>query len=222
MFIGLVFAGGGARRMGCDKAALALGGLTLLERAIRTVRAAGGTPLVLTPPRPAAALLGARQIDETDGGAPGGPLPALARGLREAAAAATGAARPGAARPGAARPIVALACDLPLVPSALLRMLVDLPGEWDAAVPRAHGILQVLAAAYRPTCLPAIETALAAGDRSIHRWLGRVRLHVLEEETLSPHGGASIFANVNTPEDRARVETALAGAPAAVRTAVKR
>jgi molybdopterin-guanine dinucleotide biosynthesis protein A len=208
MFFGLVFAGGGSRRMGCDKAVLVIGGVTLLERAIRTVRAAGGTPLVLTPPRPAAMLFGARPIDETDGGAPGGPLPALARGLREAAAAATGTTRP-----GAAQPIVALACDLPLVPASLLRMLVDLPGEWDAAVPRADGMLQVMAAAYRPACLPAIETALAAGDRSIHRWLGGVRLRVLEEEDLRPHGGPSIFANVNTPGDRMRVEAELAAHP---------
>jgi len=205
VFIGLVFAGGGSRRMGCDKAALVIGGVTLLERAIRTVRAAGGTPLVLTPPRPAAMLLGARPIDETDGGAPGGPLPALARGLREATAGG-----PATARSVMAGPVVALACDLPRVPASLLRALVDAPGEWDAVVPRAGGILQVLAAAYRPACLPAIETALAAGDRSIHRWLGGVRLRVVEEEDLRPHGGPSIFANVNTPEDRVRVEAELA------------
>jgi molybdopterin-guanine dinucleotide biosynthesis protein A len=216
MFIGLVFAGGGSRRMGCDKAALVIGGVTLLERAIRTVRAAGGMPLVLTPPRPAAALLGARQIDETDGGAPGGPLPALARGLREAAAAG-----PATARPAAGRPIVALACDLPLVPASLLRALIELPGEWDAAVPRADGMLQVMAAAYRPTCLPAIETALATGDRSIHRWLGGVRLRVVEEETLRAHGGSAIFANVNTPEDRGRIEAALAGPQGAARAAAR-
>jgi len=207
MFIGLVFAGGGSRRMGCDKATLAIAGITLLERAIGTVRAAGGTPLVLTPPRPEAMLLGARAIDETDGGAPGGPLPALARGLREAAS---------HGRAASAAPVVALACDLPLVPASLLRALIEQPGAWDAVVPRAGGILQVLAAAYRPACLPVIETALAAGDRSIHRWLGGVRLHVVEEEALRPHGGASIFANVNTPGDLASVESALAaGARAA-------
>jgi molybdopterin-guanine dinucleotide biosynthesis protein A len=214
MSIGLVLAGGGSRRMGCDKAALVVHGATLLQRAIRTVRDAGFTPIVLTPPRPAALLLGARAIDETGGGPPGGPLPALACGLREAAT--VGA--PGT-RPSGAGAVVALACDLPLVPASLLRALVDLPGTWDAAVPRAGGVLQVLAAAYRPACLPAIETALAAGDRSIHHWLGAVRLRVLEEEALDPHGGAAIFANVNTPEDRMRVEAALAGGAADARPA---
>jgi molybdenum cofactor guanylyltransferase len=213
MFIGLVFAGGGSRRMGRDKAAVALGGATLLERAIRTVRAAGGAPIVLTPPRPAEALLGARAIDETAGGAPGGPLPALAAGLREAARLGP----PAGADTDV--PVVALACDLPLVPPALLRVLVDLPGEWDAAVPRAGGILQVLAAAYRPACLPVIEAALAAGDRSIHRWLGGVRLRVLEGGALAPVGGEGIFANVNTPEDLVRMEAGLATPPAGARPA---
>jgi molybdopterin-guanine dinucleotide biosynthesis protein A len=208
MFVGLVFAGGASRRMGSDKAALAIHGATLLERAIRTVRAAGGTPLVLTPPRPAAALLGARAIDETGGGAPGGPLPALARGLREAAAT-------GPVTVPDAAPLVALACDLPLVPASLLRALVALPGEWDAAVPRAGGNLQVLAAAYRPTCLPAIDAALAGGDRSIYRWLAGVRLRVVEEAELEAHGGEAIFTNVNTPGERSRVEAVLAGRPAA-------
>jgi len=216
MFIGLVFAGGGSRRMGCDKAGLAIGGVTLLERAIGTVRAAGGTPLVLMPPRPAVMLHGARSIDETDGGAPGGPLPALARGLRAAAS-----GDPVMTRSAAGGPVAALACDLPLVPASLLRALVDLPGEWDAAVPRAGGILQVLAAAYRPACLPVIETALAAGDRSIRRWLGGVRLRVIEEEALRPHGGSAIFANVNTPEDLARVEADLAARHGAAGDAVR-
>lgn len=217
MFIGLVFAGGGSRRMGCDKAGLAIGGLTLLERAILTVRAAGGTPLVLSPPRPAVMLLGARSIDETEGGSPGGPLPALARGLREAAGGAAAEVRS-----AAGSPVVALACDLPLVPASLLRALVDLPGEWDAAVPRAGGILQVLAGAYRAACLPAIETALAAGDRSIRRWLGGVRLRVIEEPDLRPYGGPSIFANVNTPGDRTRVEALLAAPRRAAGDPVRR
>ena len=83
-------------------------------------------------------------------------------------------------------------------------------------------VLQVMAAAYRPACLPEIETALAAGDRSIRRWIGGVRLHVIEAETLAPHGGPSIFANVNTPEDLARVAAILAPSGHAAGEVVRR
>ena len=195
MWTGLVFAGGASSRMGRDKALVRVGGATLVERAVATVRAAGGDPLVLTPPRPPEAIAGARQIDETEGGGPGGPLPALRRGLA-------------ACGPDALA--VALACDLPLVPPALLRSLASLPGAWDAAVPRAAGILQVMAAAYRTGCLGAIDRALLRGDRSLHHWLGEVEVRVIEEAALAPHGGAAIFLNVNEPADRDLAEAALA------------
>jgi molybdopterin-guanine dinucleotide biosynthesis protein A len=195
MWTGLVFAGGGSTRMGFDKALLSIGGTTLVERAVATVRAAGGVPLVLTPPRPASAVAGARQVDETGGGGPGGPLPALRRGLAEC---------------GPDAIAVALACDLPLVPPGLLRELAAQPGAWDAAVPRAGGVLQVMAAADRSACLAAIDRALARGDLSLHRWLGEVDLRVVGEEALAAHGGAAVFLNVNTPDDRDRAETALA------------
>ena len=56
VWIGLVLAGGRSRRMGADKAALDIGGRTLLEWAVERVRRAGGEPLVLGPPRDAAAV----------------------------------------------------------------------------------------------------------------------------------------------------------------------
>jgi molybdopterin-guanine dinucleotide biosynthesis protein A len=195
MWTGLVFAGGASTRMGIDKALVRVGGATLVERAVATVRAAGGVPLVLTPPRPEAVVAGARQVDETDGGGPGGPLPALRRGLVECGSGATA---------------LALACDLPLVPPGLLRDLAAQAGAWDAAVPRAGGVLQVMAAAYRSACLAAIDRALLRGDRSMHRWLDDVDLRVVEEEALGTHGGASIFLNVNTPADRELAEAELA------------
>jgi molybdopterin-guanine dinucleotide biosynthesis protein A len=182
--------------MGRDKALLRIGGLTLLERAVRVVREAGGLPLVLGPPRPGEDTGGAPHVDETAGaGGPGGPLPALRRGLLES---------------GPAGRAVALACDLPLVPAALLRFLAaSLPG-WDAVVPRAAGELQVLAAAYDGRCLAAIDRALARGERALHPFLREVRVRIVDEDQMAPFGGAAIFLNVNTPEDLSRAEAALA------------
>ena len=129
MWTGLILAGGRSLRMGRDKALLRLGGRTLLERAVDLVRAAGGEPLIVAPERPGYSMGPVRRVDETGGGGEGaGPLPALRQGLMLCGCSG----------------LVALACDLPLLPAGLLsRLAAGLPGH-DAVVPRAGGILQVL------------------------------------------------------------------------------
>jgi molybdopterin-guanine dinucleotide biosynthesis protein A len=195
MWTGLVLAGGRGRRMGQDKALLRLDDRTLLERAIDLVRAAGGEPVVVGPGRPELPLPGVRRLDETATGAPAaGPLPALRHGLR-----ATGAPL-----------VVALACDLPFLTPALLERLVREAERFDAVVPRAGGELQVLAAAYRRACLPAIEAACAAGEAALHAILPRVRTRILEEAELQDCGGAALFLNINTPGDLERAAALLA------------
>ena len=186
VWTGLVFAGGAGRRMGRDKALVDIGGRTLLELAVERVRAAGGEPIVLGPPRPPAETAGAVQIDDLEGGPPQGPLLALRRGLLALEA------------PGRA---VALAVDLPLVSVALLRFLVQAAEGWEAVVPRSGGVLQVLAAAYGTGCLPAIERAIARGERALHAFLPEVRHRIVEEGDLELLGGAGLFLNVNTPGD---------------------
>ncbi len=183
--------------MGRDKATLRLGGRTLLELTVERVREAGGEPLVIGPPRGDLEVAGSRQVDEAEGTEPGlraGPLPALRHGLKVCGT----------------RSVLALACDLPLVPADLLRFLVEQIGENDAVVPRAAGELQVLTAAYTTACLEAIERHLASGSRSVHGFLPSVRLRVIGAEELERFGGEEIFQNVNTPGDLARAEAQLA------------
>jgi len=197
MWTGLVLAGGASLRMGTDKALLTLGGRTLLERAVATVRRAGGRPLVVGPPRAAGAEARASRVDETDdGAAASGPLRALLRGLREAA------------RLG---PVVALAVDLPFVPAALLRHLAGRVGDAQAVVPRVGGEWQVLTAAYTESCRAPFEAALGRGERSIHRVLPDLRVVEISEDEIAPFGGASVFLNVNTPADLERAVERLPG-----------
>src|SRR2546428_7617345 len=86
MWTGLVFAGGRSERMGRDKALVPLAGRTLLERAVATLREAGGSPLVLGPPRETPGIAGVRFVDEAaEGGQRLGPLLALRHGLRACA-----------------------------------------------------------------------------------------------------------------------------------------
>ena len=185
--------------MGRDKALVRLAGRTLLERAVTTVREAGGTPLVLGPPRPGFGLEGVRFVDETVDGEEGrGPLFALRHGLVECATPLA----------------VALACDLPLVPPDLLRFLAAEAGGYAAVVPRALGEPQVLAAAYASSCLEAIERRIAAGRFSVRGLLDEVNARLLGADELRPFGGEGIFLNINTPGDLAKAESILKVRPA--------
>lgn len=182
--------------MGRDKALARLGGRTLLSRAVDLVRAAGGDPLIVGMVRPEVVPPDARLTDETaDGANASGPLPALRHGLRVCGT----------------RSVVALACDLPLLPPDLLRRLVDDVEEYEAVVPRVGGELQVLAAAYTTACLPAIDGRIRSGHMEVYGFLDEVRLRILEEEELRPFGGAAVFLNVNTEADLARAEAILGG-----------
>jgi molybdopterin-guanine dinucleotide biosynthesis protein A len=182
--------------MGRDKALARLGGRTLVSRAVDRVRAAGGEPLIVGMFRPGIAPPDARFTDETaEGAGASGPLPALRHGLRVCGT----------------RSAVALACDLPLIPSALLRRLAEVVEEYEAVVPRVGGELQVLAAAYTTACLPAIEERIRSGRLDVHGFLDEVRLRILEEEELRPFGGAAVFLNVNTEADLARAAALLGG-----------
>jgi len=181
--------------MGRDKALVRLCGRTLLERAVEVVREAGGAPLIIGARRQAAGVDGVPWEDESAGsGERAGPLPALRHGLTACGT----------------RVAVALACDLPLVPATLLRLLVAEAEGHDAVVPRAAGELQVLAAAYTTACLPIIERHLASGRGSVHGFLGEVHCRILEGDDLRRFGGEAIFLNVNTPEDLGRAEATLA------------
>ena len=181
--------------MGTDKALIEIGGRSLLLRAVDLVRAAGGDPIVIGPPRPDPALRGVRQVDESaDGQEPSGPLPALHHGLSLCAA---------------GRAAVALACDVPLVTAEFLRYLIGAASGWDAVVPRVAGEDQVLTAAYDPACLPVLDQALRRGERAVRAVLGGLRVRFLDEAAVAPFGGAAMFLNVNTPADRERAETAL-------------
>ena len=61
----------------------------------------------------------------------------------------------------------ACACDLPFVNAALAATLCAMAERRDAAMPMVHGRLQVLHAAYRKSCLPALDAMIARGARRL-------------------------------------------------------
>jgi molybdopterin-guanine dinucleotide biosynthesis protein A len=182
--VGVVVAGGASSRFGSDKALAMLDGETLVERALRALREVCEEIVLADAGR---GLVGG--VDSVPDGPGHGPI-----------AAVLGAARH---RPG--RALLVLACDLPLVPAALLRRIVGEPGDW--VVPRHAGGLEPLCALYRP---PALET-LAANQRrgvdALHRLADVVKsVRYLDADSIADLGDPRhLFANVNTPDDLRRL-----------------
>ena len=111
----------------------------------------------------------------------------------------------------ATHPTVAVvACDMPFASATLVetmsRLLVD--EEADVVIAKSEEGYEPLHAVYRrETCLPAIESAIAADQWKVISWFPQVKVRVLTSEEIKlsdPQGLA--FWNVNTPEEFAQAE----------------
>jgi molybdopterin-guanine dinucleotide biosynthesis protein A len=166
---------------GVDKAALVVGGVTLLDRVLAAARPVCDDLVVVGPPRRPAV----RYVTEEVPG--GGPVPAVAAGLAGLAAGCD--------------VVVVLAVDLPLLRADHLRRLVDAldePGVEAAAADDLGGPNPLLAA-YRAAPLRARVAALVPGARAARLLPGHVTTVDLGPATL----------NVNRPEDLAAAEELL-------------
>lgn len=187
-----ILAGGRSRRMGAHKATLELAGRALARRAVDAAVAAGLEAVVVTPP--------------------GVALPVLPRGValwREPAGEPHPARGLVAALEACGGPVVALACDLPLVPPELLAWLATCEGT---AVPSFRGVAQPLLARWDVSALPVLRAALEGGG-SLRAAAVAAGANSIGEEELRRFGEPATFlTDVDTPADLARVERLLGAA----------
>lgn len=176
--------------MGQNKALAPLLGIPLIERVAEVAKGLTDDILLVTNDAASYASLRLPCIPDAQPGF--GPLMGLYSGLE------------------AARYDLALlvACDMPFLSLDLLHYLIDLAPEHDVVIPRTEDGLHPLHALYRrPTCLPGIAAAIAAGQRRMIAFHGRVRVREVTEDEIAardPTGFA--LMNVNTPEDLAAAE----------------
>jgi molybdenum cofactor guanylyltransferase len=187
MVAAAVLAGGTSRRMGRDKATLAVGGVELASLALAAA-ARVADPVVLVAPEghPARRLAAAPVTDPGEG-----PLAALA-----AALAALDADH-----------VLVLAGDHPGLRVELLAHLAALAGRGDAVACRRGPRLEPMVAVYRRApalALARARLADAAGDRSLTGLLAGLRTLVVEEpqwRPLDPDGRS--FVDLDDPADLA-------------------
>jgi len=182
----IILAGGESQRMGRDKATLALGEHSLLQRVVAIVQPLFPQVLVsVRQPRPDIEL---PQICDTQPNA--GPLAGLCAALEKSTT------------PW----IFAVATDMPFVQAALIEHLALRRADFQAVVPVVAGHPQPLAAFYTVGALAVIQDLLAGnGKRSLRAALERLNVcYVDESELRAADPGLRSFFDLDTPEDLAQ------------------
>jgi molybdenum cofactor guanylyltransferase len=206
---GIVLAGGGSQRMGRDKAWVDLAGRPLVEWVLDAVRAVSNYQLVVGREVGRLDTLGVPVV--VDRFKARGPLTGIHAGLRAAETDFS----------------LVVACDLPLVRTELLQLLIDHVGLAHAIVPyageealptldptaptRSAG-LQPLLSGYRKACVQPLERLLRTGSFPTTVLVSVLKARILmpDDWRVADPDGRS-FYNVNTPEDVAHAARILAG-----------
>jgi len=192
---GAVLAGGAASRYGgVPKGLLSVGGVRILDRVVEGVQAVTGALPLLIANAPGASAW-RPDLKTIPDARPGfGSL----GGIYTAVTAAPDS-------------VLCVAWDMPFVPDALLRALVDgaAAGNYDAFLPESSGRrgLEPLCAVYGPACGPAIARRLETGDLKAISFHTDVRVGILSLAQVRGFGDPDeLFFNVNTPDELERAE----------------
>lgn len=186
-----ILAGGAGTRIGGRKAETSLAGRPMIEYPLASLRRAGLDPFVVTKAGHRLDLGPVEIVIEPD--KPLHPLLGIAMAIRAASG----------------RPVLVVACDLPLLPPALLAQLATETGT--TVVAGSRGTPQPLVARYGPDSLGTIEAALTVGN-SVKSTLAELDPVIVDVSGPGNFGDPSVvFHNVNSPGDLARAEELLRG-----------
>jgi molybdopterin-guanine dinucleotide biosynthesis protein A len=190
---GVVQAGGKSTRMGGNpKALIKLGGCSIVERVVAALTPAVDDVLVVTNTPELYAFLGLPMVADVypDHGSLGG----IYSGLRAAGEIA-----------------FTVACDMPFLHPAVIRLVIERAGEGDVVIPRVGAQLETMHAAYGQACLAPIEARLRAGRLKIVGFFDDVRVvEIGAAEVARFRDPAIAFMNVNTPDELERARALVA------------
>ena len=183
----MVLAGGKSRRLGVDKAYLALNnGRSLVASAVAAVRAVSADVMVVAGPDFCPECFDARLVIDVYPGK--GSLGGIYSGLLRSEYSHC----------------LVVACDMPFLNVDLLAHMVSLDRDYDVLIPRADDKLEPLHAIYSKGCLPHMRDLLSRDHLRIIEFFDKVRVKYVEAaeiEVFDPHHLS--FFNVNTPEQLA-------------------
>ena len=203
--IGVILAGGSARRMfrdgaGGDKGLVDLGGLTMLER-VRDRIAPQVSKLILNANGDISRFAGLKlEIVSDDGPGDEGPLAGLAAALRWMAVHAP-----------MHECLLTVSTDAPFLPLDLVNHLQTARELGQIALAASGGRVHPVIGIWPVTLASDVQRALAEGQRSVEAFAKRHNA-VAVSFPYAPDGGVSLdpFFNANTPEDLAAARKLLA------------
>jgi molybdopterin-guanine dinucleotide biosynthesis protein A len=185
-----ILAGGEAKRLGgINKGTLAIGDIQIVDRQLTALREVASDVFVVGAESPAWTSRGLRVVpDEMAGlGALGGIYTAIVQSPSD-------------------RTLV-VACDMPFVSAAFLRLLAAEDEDADVVMPRSARGYEPLCAIYSRACAPEIRARLARGELQAAVLPRDVRAIEIGPQIIAladPDG--LLFVNVNTPHDYARAK----------------
>jgi molybdopterin-guanine dinucleotide biosynthesis protein A len=195
----VIQAGGESRRMGQNKALMPFLGRPLIERVLERIHPIGSEIIITSNQPEVFAYLGHPVFPDILPGQ--GALSGLLTALSVAN-----------------YPLVAVvACDMPFASLDLFelereKLLVD---AVDAVVPQSSEGFEPFHAIYRcETCLPAVQSALEAGEKRLISWFPQVKVSFLSpREVLERDPSGYTFININTPDEAQSAEKLAQGLP---------
>jgi len=184
-----ILAGGASRRMGRNKALLPFRGKPLIRRQIDLLAPLFPEILISANDPAPYSPFGLRVVPDLFA------EPCSLSGIHALLKAAT------------APRLFIIACDLPFLNPALIRKLLEVPGDFDVIVPESDEGLEPLHAIYSRTCIPAIERAAADSHWKVSGFYTGLWVDVLPiSDGDWKVEGRSPFTNANTPDDWKQTE----------------
>lgn len=187
---GIVLAGGKSSRFGNDKVSEAIGGKSLLQQVVDSLRFLGGEIIIVTSSEhPISESIDHPKVRILTDILPGkGPMGGIYTGM---AASATDYN-------------LVVASDMPFLNEALLRYQIEVSEGYDITVPQVGKLVEPLHAIYARGCLNHMAEMMKEERLSIYRLFDRVRVRYIEAaeiERFDPEH-LSLF-NINTKADLA-------------------
>jgi molybdopterin-guanine dinucleotide biosynthesis protein A len=104
-----------------------------------------------------------------------------------------------------------VACDMPFIQPALIRLLLEECGNYDVVIPEIDGEVEPLFAVYSKNCIPVMFEHLQKQNLKIREVLSKLKVRKIREKEINQVDPQHLsFFNINTEEDLKRAKSLIA------------